>query len=554
MEMKQKALKGKKQDEISLEDIFKLVKQTWPQLKNNKIHKALKHILEFGLLRSASKEDLKGLNIIAKLLIKHETISEANELLELTIENGEMEAALIIVNHGGILMGSKLPKSHMTPIELSLTKGYLFETQYGAHYDIPTSNGLTLLQQAIMDKNIELIEILISHGASVHTKGNHESPLILALEYGLIDVAKLLIKSGAAIETKTIRGYTPLHACLGYGHLEMAYFLIAKGANLEALNHGNVTPLHIAAQNNHIEIVKLLLDKNVDPNPETENSETPLQAASKFGHTKIVKILLEAGAKTNIKDVYGMYPIHHAAYGKNLEVLELLLENGANVNEKVVPTINTSVFSYWSPSDFLHWTPLICAAYKGEIDIAKTLIKYGANIDAFAPGYSTPLRTAIDFKHTELCKFLISCGANINVMKDEDGSTPLHSAIEKNNEEICKLLILNGADVNARLTTNQISPLYVAIFCAKNLNICSMLISAGADVKEKDFNGETLLHILASFTGTDSFMRQQIIQLLIQSGACLNSRDVNGKTPEEKALAKKMIKIVKFINWCKCQM
>ena len=42
MENKQKALKGKEQDEISLEDIFRQIKETWPQLKNNKIHNALK--------------------------------------------------------------------------------------------------------------------------------------------------------------------------------------------------------------------------------------------------------------------------------------------------------------------------------------------------------------------------------------------------------------------------------------------------------------------------------------------------------------------------------
>ena len=132
--------------------------------------------------------------------------------------------------------------------------------------------------------------------------------------------------------------------------------------------------------------------------------------------------------------------------------------------------------------------------------------------------------------------------------KDVDGSTPLHSAIQTNNEEISKLLILNGADVNAILTTNQISPLYVAIFDAQNLTICRMLISAGADVREKDLNGETLLHTLASLPD-DS--RQEIFQLLIQSGACLDMRDINGKTPEENSLANKRIRMIKFINWYK---
>ena len=79
-----------------------------------------------------------------------------------------------------------------------------------------------------------------------------------------------------------------------------------------------------------------------------------------------------------------------------------------------------------------------------------------------------------------------------------------------------------------------------------------MLISAGADVKEKDLNGATLLHALASFP--DSSTKQEIFQLLIQSGACLDMRDINGENPEENALTKKRIEIVKFINWYRNQM
>ena len=78
-----------------------------------------------------------------------------------------------------------------------------------------------------------------------------------------------------------------------------------------------------------------------------------------------------------------------------------------------------------------------------------------------------------------------------------------------------------------------------------------MLISAGANGNEKYHNGETILHILARFQ--DSSARREIVQLLIQSGACLDIKDVNGKTPEEGALANKRIEMVKFINWCKSQ-
>ena len=54
-------MKRKERDEISVEDIFRQIKETWPQLKNIELHNALKQIQEFGLLQSASKDDLKAL-------------------------------------------------------------------------------------------------------------------------------------------------------------------------------------------------------------------------------------------------------------------------------------------------------------------------------------------------------------------------------------------------------------------------------------------------------------------------------------------------------------
>ena len=75
MENTQKSAKRKLRDEIPLEEIFRLIKETWPQLKNVKIHKALKTILELGLNQSPSKErNLSGLRSVAKLLIDNENV------------------------------------------------------------------------------------------------------------------------------------------------------------------------------------------------------------------------------------------------------------------------------------------------------------------------------------------------------------------------------------------------------------------------------------------------------------------------------------------------
>ena len=90
-------MKRKERDEIVVDDIFRQIKETWPQLKNIKLHNALKHIQEFGLLQSASKDDLKGLNHIVKWMAKHQNISDINEVLELAIENDDIEASKVVL-------------------------------------------------------------------------------------------------------------------------------------------------------------------------------------------------------------------------------------------------------------------------------------------------------------------------------------------------------------------------------------------------------------------------------------------------------------------------
>ena len=309
MENKQNLIKRKESVEIDVEDIFKLIKETWPQLKNIKIHKALKQILKFGLLQSASKDDLKELKIIAKLLIEHENISEANEVLELAIENDEADAALIIVNHCSIDLGSKLPKSHMTPIELSLRKGYLLLTQNGSHYDTINSNGLTLLQQAILVKNIELIEILINRGASVHKKGNDESPIILALENGLVDVTELLIKNGADPNSESNNKKTPLHIASLLGLTEIAKILLKAGARTDTKDFLGHYPIHYAACENNVEVLEMLLENgaNVDE--------------------RVVPIL-----RYSSRDFLRWTPLTFAAYKGTIDVAKTLIKYGANID------------------------------------------------------------------------------------------------------------------------------------------------------------------------------------------------------------------------------
>ena len=78
-------------------------------------------------------------------------------------------------------------------------------------------------------------------------------------------------------------------------------------------------------------------------------------------------------------------------------------------------------------------TPLCVAISKGEIEVVKKFVEYGADINEKSNGM-TPLMVAARFNNVEIIKYLISKGANVKE-KDEKGFTALKYAELSNARE-----------------------------------------------------------------------------------------------------------------------
>ncbi len=91
-------------------------------------------------------------------------------------------------------------------------------------------------------------------------------------------------------------------------------------------------------------------------------------------------------------------------------------------------------------------TPLLFAAYQGQLPFAKSLLERGAIIDTCDREGNTPLHVAIDNERIEVALHLINSGANIN-LKNWLGQTPLMLASKKESLlPIFSLLRTKGAD------------------------------------------------------------------------------------------------------------
>jgi len=88
----------------------------------------------------------------------------------------------------------------------------------------------------------------------------------------------------------------------------------------------------------------------------------------------------------------------------------------------IIKTEKTNHFSIAIPKT----TPLCVAIQKGETDLVKKLIEYGADVNETSAGL-TPLMVAARYNKVEIIKLLLANGAHTYI-KDEKGFTALKYA------------------------------------------------------------------------------------------------------------------------------
>lgn len=179
---------------------------------------------------------------------------------------------------------------------------------------------------------------------------------------------------------------------------------------------------------------------------------------------------------------------------------------------------------------------LLDAAFSGDVQDVKELIKKGANVNAKSEhGRTTPLMEASSEGYTEVAELLIKKGANVNYKAPElceigddnpNGHTVLMMA--HGSKKMIELLIKNGANVNAK-GLNGYTLLMQLSEDSDKKEIIEMIIKNGANVNARDKYGQTAL-MTAAHHNSDA------VELLIKNGADVNARTPEGRTALMMAL------------------
>lgn len=234
-------------------------------------------------------------------------------------------------------------------------------------------------------------------------------------------------------------------------------------------NYDGVTVLQRAVMKNHSDIVKLLLKLDTNVNVRTKDGSTPLHLAATFGEIDIVKSLLDS-AKVNltIRDNKGQTPLMCAQREHHSEVVKLL-------NDR----LDVSTES------------LIEAVKEDNLDLAKSLVKWGADVNGKDDGGYPVISVAAANGHTDIVRYLVEdAGVPVDA-KGDDGGTALKWAANSGYLPVVKYLVSKGALIDSKDYVGG-TPLWIAAYQGR-LNVVKYLVSMGADVNTDSFNGRTPL-------------------------------------------------------------
>ncbi|EAY11761.1 ankyrin repeat protein, putative [Trichomonas vaginalis G3] len=328
--------------------------------------------------------------------------------------------------------------------------------------------GKTSLNIAAQFNNTDICKFLLDNKTTYKIdinikRSNHINSIYYATDHSNIELVKLLISHGAKIILDD-DGIYSLNCAAAHNNIEIGELLISNGADVNEIDENNLTALHDAASNNSKEFIELLLSHGAIIDQKDEIDFTPLHRAVLSNSKEAAEVLISHGASLIAQSAKFETPLHLAISLNNKEMTEFLVLHGAKIN---------ACFEDIDP-------PLTYALSNDCDEIVQFLISYGADCNIRNVIQQTPIFVAIFMGDLESTKLLISHGADINA-KDMKGRTVLHYAVKGDQDkEILDLLISNGVDVNAK-DAKYLTPLDYAVK-TNNTELEEFLISHGANV------------------------------------------------------------------------
>lgn len=338
--------------------------------------------------------------------------------------------------------------------------------------------------------------------------------------------------------------YLPLHTAAAGGHIEIARLLLARGAAVDGYDSDRSTPLHVAAVRRQPEMVSLLLTAGADANFQDDHGAWSLSFAASAGDSACIHNLLAAGARLDLVSGSGLTLAHYAIRRNLGDLLDRALAAGVDPNAR---SARGESALQWAAAGGLHSAierllaagadpnlvdnngagSLSFAASRGDSASIDRLVAAGARFDIVAPDSSTVLHHAAMHGSTYLADLALAAGIPLEA-RTAEAETPLHWAAQNGRLAMIEHLVAAGADMTAPNEWGA-SPHALAIWNGQAEAVLT-LVDLGTDVDLTDVFGRTALFTAA--THGDS----TLVSGLVARGADIDRSNDYGMTPLFRAV------------------
>ena len=198
-------------------------------------------------------------------------------------------------------------------------------------------------------------------------------------------------------------------------------------------------------------------------------------------------------------------------------------------------------------------TALHSASNAGHVQVVRSLLKCGVDVDARGFWNQSPLQLASFQGHLDVVQCLLNHGADAK-FQDDNYRTPLSHAAETGYHEIVRVLLEHNADANSQ-DKDGLTPMHGAFWYGMSLSfgnsrgdypqIVRLLLERGANPNARDHKLRTPLHLLLSSGGASSSLLE-ITRILLAHGADVDAEDSERQTPFQ--LASGQTEIVQLLS------
>lgn len=415
--------------------------------------------------------------------------------------------------------------ANATLVQTLLAQGFAMNSQ--------DQQGNMLLQTT---NDIDIARVLIDKGIALEHKNEQgETALFIAIKNNQSRLIDYLLEQGANPNLIDVNGNSVLHTIRSDA---LAERLLAKGAKVNHINQQGNTPLHTV---HSLDLAKRFVAAGAALNKQNNSGQTPLiRAATRKETSELALFFIEQGADVNLKDQWGETALGKTAYTNEQALAKQLLVKGAQPH-----SVNTL-------GDY----PVHVALSKNNQQVAEMLInpQTETTLDTKNWEERTPLAVAFSKQRFGMAKLLTSQGASkpkwpAHLMAQEGNPFWLQRALQAGLTRVAAQLLVpnehvDSAEITRRVTLREYGTNHTNLHRAASLGATELitpLLKYGAIIDTVNSQNETALHSAVSAEQLET------VEMLLAHKATITAVDDNDNTVLHRATRKSDVGMLAFL-------